>query len=317
LLTFDSGNKSDALVLLRRSLRDFERLAQSAPDDPDIRSKIVLCFNNIGQLEDTLDDADSARRTYQRGIKLLEERIRTQSGELIDRRRLAALHGNLGNLFWRLRDPSQARLAYDAALEQQKELVRLDPSQLEFLNDLGMTYNNRAMMSQDHLEERDLFRQSLEIRKRLVQQVPTNAYYRRNLARTYQNLGITHDLLGQHDDALKSLEEGRRLLEQVVIEQPAVTVYQHDLAQILDNLGSSLGRGGRHDEAKEHLQRARTIYQKLLHTSPHDLNVQTGLKSVEVNLVELDKVAKASRPLSRANSVTLKATARGTIAGVP
>src|SRR5262249_13908939 len=116
---------------------------------------------------------------------------------------------------------------------------------------------------------------------------------------------------------LKSLEEGRRLLEQVVIEQPAVTVYQHDLAQILDNLGSSLGRRGRRDEAKEHLQRARTIYQKLLHTSQHDLNIQTGLKHAAVNHAELDKVAKASQPLSRANSVTPKATARGTIAGVP
>jgi tetratricopeptide (TPR) repeat protein len=316
-LTFDSGNKTDALALLRRALRDFEQLAQAAPDDPEIRSKIVLCLNSIGQLEDILGDADSARRTYQSGIQLLEETIGTQPGEPRDRRRLAALHGNLARVFWKSGDRPQARRAYLAALEHQKELVRLDPRKPEFRNDLGMTYNNLALTTEDQREGQGYFMQALEIRKRLVQEEPTSPYYRRNLARTYQNLAIHDNLLGRREDALKSLEDGRRLLDQVVIEQPGATMYQQDLAQLLDNFGAVLAERGRYDEGKEHLQRARAIFQKLIHASPKDLDFQSGLKSVEANLAELEREAAASRRRPQQAGITPKAAGGRAGAGLP
>jgi len=309
LLTFDSGSKADALDLLHRSLPELERLAEESPDDSEIRGKVLVCLNTLGQLEDSLGYADSALRSYRRGIEILEGLISRQPGDLVQRRRLAGINGNLANLFRMQNDFQGARQAYRAALLGQRELVRLAPSRPEFLNDLGLTYNNLALMTDDGPERHELLNQALEIRKRLVQQEPTNAFYLRNLARTYQNIGAMPDVTGT-DGAWKSLEESRRLLEQVIIAQPAVTTYQADLAQLFINLATALAKGGRYNEAREHLQRARPIYERLLHASPNDLRFQEGLKLVEQGFATFEKEENASRSAPRTARVKAENTAR-------
>ncbi len=223
----------------------------------------------------------------------MEGLIRDDPSDLQHRRRLAAIHGNFASLYLRQGDRARARLEYRSALDLQQDLVQKQPAVLEFLNDLGMTYNNLAMAVDDREEGIVLLHQGLDVRREVVRREPTNSYYQRNLARSHQNLGVALNLRGKHAEALKDLEESRRLMEQVVGEQPGVVTYQADLAQSLENLGSDLAELGRLDAARAACERARTIYRKLLHGNPQDLVIQEGLTTVERALAQIEQ---ASRP---------------------
>jgi tetratricopeptide (TPR) repeat protein len=303
-VTSDVGSAADALALLRRALRDFELLALDSLTGLSFQDQMLTCINMIGQLENRLGDDNAARRTYQRGIDLAERILRQKPEDNQYRRLLAAIHGNLARVFLELRDSPQAREAYHKALDLQKELARRNPEDLDFQNDLAMTYNNICFTVRGPHEAEPWHLQALEIRKHLVERAPTSNFFRRNLARTYQNLGLAQRDLGRPEDARKSFEESRRLLEQVVSEQPAVKDYQHDLGQILMILGNALAKQGRYDEAKALLQRSHGIFQRLHHASPGDASYEEALQGTAKDLAQVEKDAKSAQPTPRAGGAT-------------
>ena len=98
ILTLDQGNKTDALALLSRSLRDYEQLAQAFPNDVRIQDRLIFCLNNMGVLEIDLGQTDAALKTYARAMGILTALIRKQPDDNQLRRRLAACYGNVANL---------------------------------------------------------------------------------------------------------------------------------------------------------------------------------------------------------------------------
>jgi tetratricopeptide (TPR) repeat protein len=171
--------------------------------------------------------------------------------------------------------------------------VRRNPQNLDFKSDLAMTYNNLAMSTEDRREVVGLYQQALELRKQLVEQAPTNNWFRRNLARTYQNLGSCQDQLGP-EEALKALEECLRLLQQAVAEQPAVTLYQNDLGVILFLHGRRLADRGRIQEARDYFQQCRAIFQKLREKSPAEPSYEKSVRDIEEVLAQLEENSKPS-----------------------
>jgi tetratricopeptide (TPR) repeat protein len=127
------------------------------------------------------------------------------------------------------------------------------------------------MVAEDGREAVRMFQQALDLRKQLVEQAPTNNWFRRNLARTYQNLAIWQEERGRPEGTLKDLEEGIRLLRQVLADEPAVTLYQSDLGWGLFNIGFRLAGAGRKKEAREAFEQSRGIFQKLRSKSPGEL----------------------------------------------
>jgi serine/threonine protein kinase/tetratricopeptide (TPR) repeat protein len=303
LLTFDQGNKSDALELLQRSSRDYEQLARAAPEDKQIQDRMAFCLNHMGLLESELGKAESAVNTFGRGMAILNAMIGADPDNNQLRRRLAVFYGNLANLYhMRLKDEVEARRAYGKALDVQQDLVDRDPSQIGFKYDLAMTCNNLALMTDDRLKALGLLERALAIRKRLVEQEPTNAQYRRNLARTHQNIGVFQLGLGRAGHGLDSLRESRRLLEEVVAEHSSVTRYQGDLGQALYNLGDTLAAQGASQEAIAILEHSRKIYRKLLHANPDDAGCREGLLLAEQRLAVVEK--RPQKP-QRAGAATI------------
>jgi eukaryotic-like serine/threonine-protein kinase len=287
---------ADALGLFRRALRDYELLAEAAPDDTTIQNHMGTCLGWIALLEGKLGDNESARRTHLRTIDHFQSLVRRRPEDDQFRYDLSQHYGNLANHdLTKLRDGPQAREAYGKALDLQKDLVRRNPQNLEYKANLAMTYNNLSMATDDLPEQLRMIQEALELRKQLVEQAPTNNWFRRNLARTYQNLAIYQEYDNRPEDALKAMEECLRLLKQVVTEQPTVTLYQNDLATILNILGHRLADRGRNKEARDTLQQCRAIYQKLREKSPGEATYEEGLHDVEDGLAKLEKDSKPSQ----------------------
>jgi tetratricopeptide (TPR) repeat protein len=321
ILTGESGNETDGIALLRRALPDLEQLAQAAPGDFRIRRQIAFCLNNLGQLEGKVGQPEAARRTYEHGIALLNGVILEAPSDLNFSRQLAAIHGNLADLYLtEFKDRKGAREAYVAAMTLQKELVRKDPADVGFKNDLGTTYNNISIVTDDGSQASDWIRKALETRRELTQLEPTNVLFRRNMARTSILLGFHEAARGNIEGALNAHRESCRLLEQVVREAPQVIGYHRDLAWAQNNLGVALGTLGRNEEAKAEFEKGREIVQKLIHTNPNDTEYQNLRGIFGANIAEADQVlakagtataatgATAAKPDGGAPSGTIGAT---------
>jgi tetratricopeptide (TPR) repeat protein/predicted Ser/Thr protein kinase len=281
--TYSAGAVPDALALLRRALQDYEILERSSPTDLEIQAQVAQCLGMIALLEQRLGDLESARRTAQRGIGVLQGLVQRKPEDDRLRVQLAAQSGNLANIVGQLGDPAQSKNAYQRALEIQKVLVQRSPENLIYKNDLATTYNNLWMLQE-----------ALDLRKQLVEQAPTNPFFRRNLGRTYQNLGVTQAENGHWEDAFKSLEESCRLLQDVVYEQPSTTVYQRDLAQALYNWGDMLDDRRRYAAAKPIYQRSLVLYQKLHHADASDPSFQGMASKIEKRLAEVERHLESS-----------------------
>ncbi len=290
MITFSQGDKTDGLALLRRAARDFERLLGDSQGVCDLEDRVLVCLNNTGRLEYDAGEHEPARKTYQKSIDLLKVLIARNPADLNNRRRLAAVYGNLAILFGTaLGDKANARKWYLHALELQKELVLQDPAELMHKNDLATTYQNLTFDETDPVEIVNLSEQAIAIRKQLMEQEPTNVFYRRNLARSYEIKGLHDLIIGRATEGLRAVKEACRLLREIVAEQPTATTYQANLAQALDNLGTSLAKNGAPHEGRESLAEAVAIYQKLVHANANDQSFQTGLRLAQDNLVTLDQ----------------------------
>ena len=292
LLTFQQGNKADALVVVRQAFADFEKLLPSSPDDRELQKRFGECLQHMAMIELDQGDLDSARRHLERGLGVVKRRSDEDPGNLQLRVGLARAYGNHAKLLWTMNDLGQARQFYLRALEIQKDLVRHDIATLEFTSDLAMTYNNLFYVTDGEPEKQAWCDQALALRRQLVEKNPGNTYFRRNLARTYEILGVAQLNRGQKDDGLKSLLESRRILQQVVVDDPVFKIAQDNLASLCVNVGSALAARGQIPEAVAAYEQSRALYQKLLESSPADANYKECLRLAEQRLTVVDPKKK-------------------------
>ncbi len=287
-LTFQQGNKADALVVVRQAFSDFEELLSASPDDRVLQKQMGDCLHHMAMIELDQGDLDSARRHLERGLGFTKRRSDEDPGNLQLRVALARAYGNHAKLLWTMNDLGQAREFYLRALEIQKDIVRRDSANLEIASDLAMTYNNLYYVTDGEPEKQSWCDQALTLRRQIVDKNPGNTFFRRNLARTYEIFGIAQLNRGQKDDGLKSLLESRRILQQVVVDDPVFKLAQDNLASLCSNMGSALAERGRIPEAVAAYEQSRTLYQKLLDSSPADANYKECLRLAEERLTRVD-----------------------------
>ena len=189
-LTKDLGNKVDALAVLREAVQYFDRLPADLVDDPSIQTRLYVSLDYIAQLESDLGEIESARRNYQRrALGIIEKMVPREPGNLRRRTGWPSFWETMPTCPSRRTTRSRRVGATSRHCEIQKDLVRQDPAQLDFKNDLALTYFNLAVLEKSPQENRALLEQALTLRKELVEVNPGNAVFRRHLGRTYDSLG--------------------------------------------------------------------------------------------------------------------------------
>ena len=125
-LTFQQGNKADALVVVRQALSDFEKLLRSSPNDRELQQRLGECLHHMAMIELDQGDLESARSHLDRGLGFIKRRSDEHPEDQQLRVRLGRAYGNLAKLLWTMNDLGQARQFYLRALDIQKDLVRHD-----------------------------------------------------------------------------------------------------------------------------------------------------------------------------------------------
>ena len=100
------------------------------------------------------------------------------------------------------------------------------------------------------------YRRAIEIEKELLRLAPLDRAYRRDLAVSYNNLGLAYTRDAQAESAERSFRNALGFQQQLIAENPRDIEIASSLAGAYNNLGIVLEQGGRLDEAAENYKQA-------------------------------------------------------------
>ncbi|MDA1053350.1 MAG: serine/threonine-protein kinase [Planctomycetota bacterium] len=163
------------------------------------------------------------------------------------------------------------------ALEHYREFVdsRKDDPGLE--NELGQANFRLAKITQkirSPAEAIDLYRHSLAIQQRLMNENPDNESFRHDVGETLNAMGRAFYELKQLDEAERAFREARQLREQLVEADEADPERTRLLANTLMNLGTVEEKRGDFAAAKASIAEAQRRRSKLLDRDPENLVVR-------------------------------------------
>jgi len=223
---------------------------------------------------------DSARRFYE---KFLEERgddpaLRAAQGSAY--RRLAMIKSELGAR------ESEGLALHQKALAIFEQLVREHPDNLAYRRELGLGYFHlgRAYRDTKKLKEAEQMLQKAEtIQQELLAKEPGAAVDKRQLARTYLNLGLVR--FNQNGrDIEATYRKGLEILEQLGQERPLTGGEEDAKGDIYFQLGHYYLSALQLDKALEALTQAQTIEEKLVAQYPRSINYQSDLAGTYADL---------------------------------
>jgi tetratricopeptide (TPR) repeat protein len=209
-----------------------------------------------------------AQKCYQEAIDLIEPLAKQGLAEP-QRRHLAMLHENLGNIQTESGQFDQARANYDTAIALRVGLIEdaRTEAHVPLLADLANSEHNLGLLdSKIGRTESALshYRRAAELREKVLEQDQTSVGNRSKLAVTLQNLGWLIGAIGRKAEARDLLRRGVALLERCVAEQPTNISSRVSLAGLFRTLGGLLEG----NDARAAFARARELAEAIVADVP-------------------------------------------------
>ncbi len=310
-LTQQLDSMKDSLTMYQRALTLFEELAGEAPADADLgrdivrsRAAVALTLLSVGRAGDALAAIGPAFAEAQ----LQASAYPADPGRRNALARIAHLHGEL------LLENSRVReglLALEQATSIQEDLVKSNPSVVQFKTELAQTSDSFASRLDEagrRPEALKVYRRARELGEELFRVNPADARIAHELVRTLGNMGIADNNDGRRHEALAAFDRAREVLEVMGNANPALLSVTRDRAWI-DSLSADILIGTARDvEAIAVLERARNGRETLIKADTSVVRDQTQLVRINSQLAGIHtragRVSDARASYERAAAVS-------------
>jgi serine/threonine protein kinase len=291
LLTYEMGDKEDALRAFGESLAICERLAR---DSRQFQSGVAASHNFIGILQSETGRPMEALASYEEARTIRERLARDNPAVIRFQSDLADNHNNIGKLLSETGRTAEALASCEQARTIRQRLARDNPAVAKFQSDLAASHNNIANLQREMgrlTEALDSQKQALAICARLACENPAVTQFQSALAGSHSNIGILQSELGRTAEALASLEQAGTIRARLARENRAVTQFQRDLAANYNNIGNLQRELGRPEEALVSYAQVRTICARLARENPAVTQFQSDLARSQHNIGLLQREA--------------------------
>ena len=129
-----------------------------------------------------------------------------------------------------------------------------------------------------------------------------NAFFRSDLASSFDNMSVCLSEVGRREEALKHNEEALKIWRLLVHDRDIGTAFNPDLAASLNNISSCLSNMGRRREALESIEEAVRIFRSLSKDDPTAFNpvLATSLYNLSNRLSDMGKRKEALESIEEA-----------------
>jgi serine/threonine protein kinase len=253
MLTQLIGSKDDAVAHFNKAIDLYGELAHAHSDQPRFQSDLAICYNDLSNLYRISGRTSEAVTIQQKALVIRERLARDRRSGARYKNELAKSYGNLGVLHNEAGRVADALEASRQAREINARLAADLHPDLEFASDLGKHYNSPST-----------FRIDLALNL---------------LSMSYAQFG-----LGRFDDALKSREAAREVIELLARERPSDPEVQQLRANCYADIAVLLSQTGRPADALDVLHDARQILEELIRANPEVSNYQKQLAATYNNI---------------------------------
>ncbi|NLF71922.1 MAG: protein kinase [Candidatus Anammoximicrobium sp.] len=280
------GEPSEALQSYERAATVLHELSRDPAATNDTRTKLAMCYNNIGLLRANRGETEPAWEAYRKAITLQEGLVADEPANSVCERDLALTLGNLGLLHGQTGRIQDAWTYYERAIQIQERLLERQPDDATLRRRLAGTYNNVSFLYQtaDPAKALEFSSRSLAILRPLATAGTTDGTAESDLGLALNNHGSLLARSGQLDAARKCYTEAVEVYERLATGSPAIVRHQLDLAVATNNLGRTLNRLGQQEAAQAAIDKACGILQRLVEASPSDVNYRSTLGGALNNL---------------------------------
>lgn len=228
LLYQEIGQLPRALANYRKAQSILEDLTERDSSDPEHWSRLAFVYNHLGILNRVSRQYKKSLGLYKQAVRIRARIARENPAFTRYQNDLAASQNNLGNLYRDISKPAEAMAALQSALAIWKTLASENPQVLEYQSYLGGCYDNLGNLFSDSDKKKaeDAYRQSLRIRKKLVQTKPKIPLYQRDLATSYSNYGLFCDNAGRRKLAMAQFRLSQEIWQSLTQKYPNVVAYR-------------------------------------------------------------------------------------------
>jgi serine/threonine protein kinase/Flp pilus assembly protein TadD len=268
---------------LEKTLTYFEQLANQHRTDPSVRLRTAKAYLRVGQIHESLGQPEQGLAAYRQALAVSTELVADFPNHPTYRQILAQSYSSLGGVKWHaLPIPfPEAEQAYGKALRLQEQLVREEPTNLDYRRDLGFTCFRLGYMQLFLLDlpakAEGPVRQALDIRERLVLEKPSEFLYREDLGGSlgvYGNLLKTMGRFQQAEEVVRRELEVRRQLADDFPAQPYARTW---LADAYADLGGLRKLTAKWQEASDAYRESVSIRKKVVAEFPNLFNPRVRL----------------------------------------
>jgi eukaryotic-like serine/threonine-protein kinase len=310
LEVYTSGQESEGLRSLERSLELYEALSAENPDAADDLFAVAVAAGEIGYERARNGQIAEGLRSLDRGREILEGLRAEHPDHVLYRNQLALSYGELGKIQAHAGQLPEALRSQGQAVALLERLAVDHPETPVYRRRLGQVETDTGRMLSDagrlseglsHLER------SRSILEKVAAELPAVASYQRAVAESYDVLGAARARMGRRDEALRSLARARATLERLIADHPDFTAYQEDLAENYLWTGVVHQDSGRRADAARELSNARELLGRM---APGSVSLY-ALARAEARLVPLTEDGERAPQSDRAMAALRRAVAKG------
>jgi tetratricopeptide (TPR) repeat protein/tRNA A-37 threonylcarbamoyl transferase component Bud32/ribosomal protein S27E len=232
---------------------------------------------------------ESVRRALlEKALSFYGDLLESRPTDPTVRKELALAHHRCGQIHFLLGRPREAEQSYRRAIGILDKMADGFPRSIDYRHHLAISHDFLAELlrvaggRQEEAEQH--YRAALTHQTRLVQDPQSTPEMRRELTRTYNNLGILLMETNRLSEAEPAFRQAIAGLEQLMVEFPAVPEYQADLARTFINVGILRKGQQKTEAAEEAYQRAAELLGALRSSYPanHEYGYKWGVSQLDL-----------------------------------
>jgi serine/threonine protein kinase len=281
------GDTKGCLESYEKAFALCKRIADKTGDFPD-RLALAQAYRLVATQQWALGEYPLAIKNSTSALAISEDlqRIRPNDWEML--KELDRDYDNAGTFQGRgygggIGDPQKRNDYYNKAMAVSETMMRLRPDDLETLDAYsGQLYHRgEQIRSHDPKAALELFQKELSICQKMMQRSP-DIHYARLTARSYTDLSLTFEQMGDHQHMLESDLHGLDMYKKSLATDPQNSLLKRGTAITYMNTATHYREVGRKTESAEYNQPALELMRELVRSDPSNRQNQGAMAAIAV-----------------------------------
>jgi tetratricopeptide (TPR) repeat protein len=289
-LSYEIGDKQDALNAYREALAILENRAKAEPASVPVQDALAALFTRMGVLLSETGKPNDALNAYQSSLQIRQKMADANPSDPERQRGIATCYHNIAAVLKTIARPAETLKFHESALRIQRKLAEANPTDAQLQCDVAASQSNLGSLlrATGRLPEALEAQQSaLAIFQKLTDADPTNTAFQLKLGQVHLNLGVLFNDLGKLAESLKAFQATQTVLRKLADANPTNIQFRSGLAASYLNSGNILMYNGKETEALKAYESALATYGTLADANPTVTEFQRNRGSCHYNIGNL------------------------------